>query len=159
VSPATTARFAFQAQPVIPSPLLTPADQFGGSVEPVAQKGDGRRRRHPGRHRVQKRLLDLEANRALGHLDPPRQRQRPVAEPDRQHENLMTLRDFRLVQDQGQRFAAAGLAFQNLPGERRHDRIGIDPGIGETAGDPLVAHVPLRVALYEAFPVKRFSDA
>ena len=71
----------------------------------------------------------------------------------------MTIRDLRLVQDQGQRFAAAGLAFQNLPGKRRHDFVGIDQGIGEKAGDPLIAHVPLRVALYEAFPVKRFSDA
>jgi hypothetical protein len=53
----------------------------------------------------------------------------------------MTIRDLRLVQDQGQRVTAVTVAFQNLTGEWRHDRVRIDQGIGEKPGDPLVAHV------------------
>jgi hypothetical protein len=53
----------------------------------------------------------------------------------------MAIRERRLVQDQSQRFTAAGKAFQNLSGERRHDFVGIDQRIGQKAGDPLIAHV------------------
>jgi hypothetical protein len=66
---------ALQPQAIIPVALLAPADQIGRAVEAVAHQPDPGLPGQPGNHRVQQRLLGLEPDRALGLLDPPRQRQ------------------------------------------------------------------------------------
>src|SRR4051812_16406053 len=57
--------------------LLAPADQVGGAVE--AHQPDLGLPGQPGGDRVEQRLLGLEADRAIGRLDPPGQGQCPLA--------------------------------------------------------------------------------
>ena len=55
---------ALEPQPIIPGPLLAPADQIGGAVEAVAQQPDPGLRGQPGNDRVQQRPLSVEPDRA-----------------------------------------------------------------------------------------------
>ena len=55
---------ALEPQPIVPGPLLAPADQIGGAVEAVAQQPDPGLRGQPGNDRVQQRPLSVEPDRA-----------------------------------------------------------------------------------------------
>src|SRR5512135_590340 len=82
---------ALQTQSVVPVAILAPPDQVGAAVEAVAPEPDRRPGGQPRDHRLQQRLLGLEANGARCRLDPPRQWQGLLAKAQRQHQNLMAV--------------------------------------------------------------------
>ena len=127
---------ALQAQPVVPGPLLAPADQVGGAVEAIAHEPDPRAATGPPPPGAPSGFRS-----PLRRLNPPRQRHRSLAKAQRQHQNLVAVGELGLVQDQNHGIAQRRRLFQNLARERLHDRVADDQGIAEKPRDPLVTHV------------------
>ena len=71
----------FQPYAVFPATVLAPADQRGRAVEPVRRKQDGNALRNHGGHSIKQRLLLAKSDTALRLLDPPRDRNGPLADP------------------------------------------------------------------------------
>ena len=127
---------ALQAQPVVPGPLLAPADQVGGAVEAVTHESDPRAATGPPPPGAPS---GFRSHGPLRRLNPPRQRHRSLAKAQRQHQNLVAVGE--LGQDQNHGIAQRRRLFQNLARERLHDLVADDQGIAEKPRDPLVAHV------------------
>src|SRR3954452_6679579 len=123
-----------------PRPSAAQGDEVGGAVEAVAHQHDPAAGRKPSRHPRDQFPLLGEADGAPGLPDPPRQGQGPSTHPHAQHQHLVPGRDLALVQEQHRRAARGGVP-DRLLGEGPHDRVAVQPGIGQQARDPLVAHV------------------
>ena len=133
---------ALEPQAIVPPAIVTPPDHRGGSVEAVSEQHHPQIGRQPaGDHREQL-FLRGEADGARGFLDPPGQRQRSLAPPHAQHQDLVAIGGRGLVEDQRDRLPGLGQPGQDLAGERFHDRIAAHQVIGQKPGNPLIAHVP-----------------
>jgi hypothetical protein len=80
-------------------------------------------------------------SRAIGLLDPPSQRQGALTVAQRQHQHLVAVRHFGLIQDQDKGLAIGGCPLQDLARKRLHDVVTDHQGIAKQPADPLVAHI------------------
>ena len=132
---------ALEPQPIVPSPIATPPDHLGGSVEAVGEQDHQIGGQPAGDHREQL-LLRGEADGALGLFNPPGQRQSTLAPTHAQHQDLVAIGGLGLVEDQRDGLPGFGQPGQDLAGERFHNRVAAHQIIGQKLGNPLISHVP-----------------
>ena len=123
-------KIALEPQPIIPSPIATPPDHRGGSVEAVSEQNHPQISRQPAGDDREQLFLRGEANGALGLFDPPGQRQSALAPTHAQHQDLVAIGGRGLVEDQRDRLPGLGQPGQDLAGERFHNRVAAHQVIG-----------------------------
>ena len=87
----------FEPQPPIPALTPAPGDQVGAAVKPIPHQHRLGARREKTCRRLKRRALLGKADRALGLLHPPGQRQCAAAQAHRHHHDLMALAHLGLV--------------------------------------------------------------
>lgn len=132
---------ALQAQAVAPAVIRQPADQARRAIEAIGHQRHDDVLRQPADDGLQQGLLRGEADGAVGFLHPPGQRQGPLAEAHAQHQDSMAVRVLGLVHDQRDLAPVPGQIGQDFDRKRLHDRVTIDPIIGQEPRNPLIAHV------------------
>ena len=150
----------FQPYAVFPATVLAPADQRGRAVEPVRRKQDGNALRNHGGHSIKQRLLLAKSDTALRLLDPPRDRNGPLADPQAHHQAFKAIADLALVHHQNSRLVAKGRLGQNLRHKSRHHTQGINQRVLQPAMDITVPRVRiLRLARQNRQQLRRIHAA
>ncbi|MDZ7713998.1 MAG: hypothetical protein U5L06_13250 [Rhodovibrio sp.] len=125
-----------QTQAPRPAALGAPGDEIGAAVEPVAHQHRPNAPRQPPGDLLQQLALVGEPDRAAGLANQPGQRQRPAADRDRHHQDLMAMqaRRLALIDHENRLLPLGAQGRQDLPRIGRHHLARLDMPVGQ---DPL----------------------